>query len=261
MDLLLIGGSTAFFVAGFILALRSLRHGERASATLRYGFMGAGFALQSAFLFLRGQALGRCPLTNGTEILVFVSWAVVLIYFVIGPAFHLSLLGFFTAPLAGLLQTGALIGMAAGPNPPPPNRLATADYWLEFHAAISLIAYGAFALAFVAGIMFLIQDRYLRLAKIEGLFYQLPPIHYLTKAIHRLLWFGFLLLSIGIVAAFRMEQLPSLWKLATIALVWFVYGGLLLANRLQGLGARSTATAAIAAFAFPVLTYWFINQS
>lgn len=220
---------------------------------LRIGFMAAGFALQSWFLYLRGQAHGRCPLTSGFEILIFVSWSMALIYFVVGPGFRLSLLGFFTAPLIVVFQGIGL--MLRHPVVAAPQ---AADYWLELHAAVALIAYGAFALSFVAGVMFLLQDRYLRSGTMGDLFYQLPPIHHLGQAIGRLLWFGFILLTIGILAAFKMERLPEVYKLVTISVVWLVYGVVIALKLTRGLGAPRLARAVILAFVFPVISYWFL---
>ena len=68
-----------------------------------------GFLCQTAFLYLRGQTVGRCPLTSLFEVLIFLSWSTVLFYLLIGPAYRLSLLGAFTSPLAFLFQVGALL--------------------------------------------------------------------------------------------------------------------------------------------------------
>lgn len=255
METALIIASTACFLAAFALYWRALRQEKRVSPWVRFGVMGLGFALQCGFLYLRGQELGRCPLTNGFEILIFVSWAIVLLYFAVGQTFHLSLLGFFTVPLTALFQIIALML----PRVPAANgTLSTPDYWLEMHASLSLVAYGAFALACVAGVMFLIQDRYLRSGRLGLFFYQLPPINYLTQAIARLLWLGFFLLTVGIGSALMMEQMPSVGKLGTIALVWLVYAIVLALKQVRGLGSRKLASFAVCAFAFPVITYWFL---
>ena len=254
MESILLMASTACFAIACLISWRALSRRRRAPGWVRFGLIAAGFAMQSGFLYLRGQAHGRCPLTSGFEILVFVSWSMALIYFVVGPAFRLSLLGFFTAPLIVVFQGVGLVFQ----HPAPARREQPSDYWLELHAALSLIAYGAFALASIAGVMFLLQDRYLRSGRLGDLFYQLPPVHYLTQAIGRLLWLGFLLLTIGILAAFKMERLPEIYKLITIALVWLVYGVVIAMNLARSLGARRLATAAVVAFAFPIISYWFL---
>ena len=81
---------------------------------------------------------------------------------------------------------------AAGGLPPNP--------WLELHAAISVVAYGAFGLAFVAGVMYLAQERQLKTHQLHQTFYQLPPIHDLAVANRRLILAGFSLFTIGMLA-------------------------------------------------------------
>ena len=68
-----------------------------------------GWLFQTAFLFHRGHALGRCPLTNLFEVFIFLSWSIVLLYLVVGTAYRLSLLGFFTSPLVFVLHFVALL--------------------------------------------------------------------------------------------------------------------------------------------------------
>ena len=77
-----------------------------------------------------------------------------------------------------------------------------ANSWLEFHASMSMIAYGAFALACVAGVMYLVQERQLKTQQIHSIFYHLPPLTDLFAAITRLLWLGFALYTAGSSAGF-----------------------------------------------------------
>src|SRR5947199_8988194 len=112
---------------------------------MRFNFfaVGLGFIFQTAFLSIRGHALGRCPITNLFEVIVFVAWSVALFYLIVGPAYRLSLMGAFTAPLVVFLQLIALFA----PNDTPHRGRLPANPWFEFHASISLVAYGAFAAA------------------------------------------------------------------------------------------------------------------
>src|SRR5712675_823995 len=75
-----------------------------------------GFLSQTTFLYLRGQNLQRCPLTNSFETTVFIAWAAVLFYLLIGPAYRVSFLGAFTAPLAFALVLIALLGLNDTPR-------------------------------------------------------------------------------------------------------------------------------------------------
>ena len=148
--------STLVFLGNFVHIAISLRKGSYHYSWWNFGAMVAGFVMQSVFLGYRGQDAGRCPITTGFDVLNFVAWSSVLLYLILGRTFRLSLLGAFTAPLVAMFQ---IIAMPALRH--PPEYRPASDYWMEMHASISLLAYGAFALACIAGVMFLVQDRML----------------------------------------------------------------------------------------------------
>ncbi|MDF1850153.1 MAG: cytochrome c biogenesis protein CcsA [Verrucomicrobiales bacterium] len=252
MDDLYLIISTLIFLAGFILAVVSLRSGRQGAVRLNLWLAIAGLILQSLFLKERGELHGRCPITNGAEVLVFICWSVVILYLALGKAFRLSLLGVFSMPLVFAFQVIAIISLSM--NDPGPRPPATLDPWLELHAAMSLLAYGAFGLAGIAGIMYLVQDRQLKSHEPGQLFYSLPPIRYLTDAIQRLLIIGTAMLTIGIVAAFFMEKAPDLVHLLASGAVWLVYTILLAVNFGRHLSPKPLSVASIVAFGFALVT-------
>jgi len=248
--------ASGFFLAGFVHAVRSLssrsQQGHRIGTTLLL----AGFLCQCLFLAWRGRALGRCPITTPFELLTFVSWAMVLLHFVTGTAYRLSLLGAFTAPLALVLQLTALLRYLPA-HSPGRNR---PGFWPEMHATLSLIAYGAFALACVAGVLFLIQDRLLKGHRNMNLVRHLPAIHHLSGAVHRLILTGTLILSTGIAAAYQMPNRPPAGKLAFVWGIWGIYAAILMYDRWRGMSARRSAWAAAIGFLFPVLSLWIVAR-
>src|SRR6476646_11010618 len=154
--------------------------------------------------------------------------AIALGYLAIGPAYRLSLMGSFTAPLVLSIQTFALL---APIDVRHPVRVAV-NPWLEFHASISMMAYGAFALACVAGVMYLVQERQLKTHKLHSIFYHLAPLTTLFSAITRLLWLGFALYTAGLVSGFFAGgPLPRLKMICAFA-VWVFYGVILQARLL-----------------------------
>jgi ABC-type uncharacterized transport system permease subunit len=179
----------------------------------------------------------------------------VLLYFVVGAAYRLSLLGLFTAPLAFIFQVFALI--APIDSPPGPRVRLHPQPWLETHAAISIVAYGAFALACVAGVMYLIQERQLKTHHLRGLFFQLPPIADLAIAINRLILTGFILLTVGLLSGFavRVEWGKVIWGVG----VWLIYGGILQAGKWPGVTPRRIAQLSVAAFSLTLATLWGLN--
>jgi len=250
--------ASLFFLGGFGYAAYTLGAGKTRNSRFNMAAIMAGFALQNVFLYLRGQQVGRCPITNVFEILIFVSWATVLLYFLVGPTYRLSLLGVFTAPLAFVFQLAALVLPSGFEKPVKLD--GEADFWLEIHASVSLLAYGAFALACVAGLMFIIQDRLLKRHTLNTLFYNLPPINHLAKATLRLLVLGFVLLTFGIASAYGMEKDPSGLKLSMSYSVWALYGVLLAVTFFRGLSPNRVAQAAVGVFAVPIFTLWIVSS-
>src|SRR5260370_7053867 len=134
--------STVCFLVAIAHTVLEIRAGIFRPMRFNFFAVGLGFIFQTAFLSICGHALGRCPITNLFEVIIFVAWSVALFYMVVGPAYRLSLMGAFTAPLVVLLQLFALIAPMDNPHR---GKLA-ANPWLEFHASISLLPYRAFPL-------------------------------------------------------------------------------------------------------------------
>lgn len=249
MDRLLLIAATLCFLASFGYTLYALGAGRFKPGRVNLVAILAGFIFQTAFLYIRGKAEGSCPLNTLFDVLIFQSWALVLIYLLVGTAYRLSLLGAFTAPVAFLLVAGALVAPIAS----SPERRDVASPWIEMHAALSVIAYGAFGLAGIAGLMYLVQERQLKRHKASPLLYNLPPITDLAVANHRLVWLGFGLLTAGFAAGFASSMPVNTMKFWVSSAIWLVYGLLLLLTRVHTLGARRLAGLSIAVFALAMV--------
>jgi ABC-type transport system involved in cytochrome c biogenesis permease subunit len=220
--------------------------------------MVCGFALHTAFLYFRGQQLGRCPLTNLFEMQVFVAWAAVLFYLLIGPSYRVSFLGAFTAPLVLILCLAALLAPVDVARTEPLTRSA----WVEFHAAIAILACGAFALAFVTGAMYLWQERQLKTRKLRSSFLLLPSIEQLDVINWRLIVLGFVMLTIGMIGGVVSYRIVGHWtkpKIMWAVAAWLVYAVVLIARAAWSLRGRKVAAISMAAFAAVLAGYWGVS--
>jgi ABC-type uncharacterized transport system permease subunit len=164
-------------------------------------------------------------------------------------------MGAFTAPLVLLIQTFALLAPIDVRHPVRLN----VNPWLEFHASMSMIAYGAFALACVAGVMYLVQERQLKTHQLHSIFYHLPPLTNLFSAMTRLLWVGFALYTAGLVSGFFTGgPLPRLKMICAFA-VWIFYGAILQGRHFHRLAPKRIAALCILAFTAAVSVLWAIN--
>ncbi len=202
--------------------------------------------------------MGRCPLTNLFEVLIFMAWSIALIYLLIGPVYRLSLMGAFTAPLVFLFQMFALLTPFDVKHKivhQPPNS------WLEFHASMSIIAYGAFGLACIAAVMYLVQERQLKTHQLHSIFYHLPPLTDLFVAITRLLWLGFGLYTLGLISGFFTGgPLPRVQLVAAIG-VWVLYAAILQGRHFRHVAPKRVATLCIIGFSVALTLLWGISFS
>ncbi|MFA7345973.1 MAG: cytochrome c biogenesis protein CcsA [Terrimicrobiaceae bacterium] len=249
MDRLLLTGATFCLLLSFGYTLFALGAGRFRPGAVNLVAILGGFVLLSLDLWRRGQEQRACPINSLFDVLVFMSWSILLIYLVIGPAYHLSLLGAFTSPLVFLVLLFAQLGPVGSTAP---GRIGH-DPWVELHAALSLVAYGAFALAAVAGLMYLLQDRQLKMRKAGALLYNLPPITDLGVANARIIRLGFGLLTVSFAAGFMSGIHVNNLKFLASTLIWVGYGVILILGKTRRLPPRRTASASVLVFGVALL--------
>jgi ABC-type uncharacterized transport system permease subunit len=248
MERIALLAATLCYLFGFGYTLFALGAGRFRPGRFNFTAMASGAVFQGWYLSLMGARQHACPIGTLSETLIFLGWAIVLIYLVIGPVYRLSLMGAFTAPLVLCLQFAALLLPVESrhglfrPNP-----------WIEAHAALSLVAFGAFGLACVAGLMFLVQEEQLKSRRPGSIFHHLPPISVLSEATARLLWVGFLLLSLSFSAGFLAHLAVAGVKFWFSLLLWFLYAGLLAGHGKGLLTGRRFATATSLTFLLALL--------
>ena len=250
----LIAATLLAAVAG-VRGLLSLRSGRRSAWTV--GWMAAAMLCQIGYLMVRGEMRGACPLRGVGEISVYLAWALTLFYLLVGPVYRISLLGVFTAPVVVMFQGFALLpGRLAG----QPQKILNTSPWGETHSAMSVLSYGALALAAVAGVMFLVLDRQLKEHHLKsGLFRNLPPVRELLVSLERLLGIGMVLLTIGLVAGFLMPHgKGATAHLVAALVVWLSYLALIAVKRVRGMTGRRFALSAVALFVLSLGVFAFV---
>jgi ABC-type uncharacterized transport system permease subunit len=247
--------STLLAAIGGMFGMLSVHRGIRSRGTVLW--MAAAFLFQLGFLALRGEARAACPLRDLGEILAFLAWSLTLFYLATGPAYRVSLLGVFTAPVVVVFQA---IALAPGVLERFPGKVAGTDPWRETHAALSVLSYGALALAAVAGVMFLVLDRQLKVHHLKsGLFRNLPPVRELLQSTVRLLWLGTALLTVGIIAGFLMPGTGTgqVHLVAAVA-TWIGYALLLAVKTKRGMTGRRLSLAAVGLFLVSLTVFAFV---
>ena len=191
------GLAAAVYAGAFLFGLIMLLLRRPYSRAAMFALLCGGFLIQTLGLNLRGAEIKACPLGNTFEIGQFISWSLVFLFFIIGPAFRLRLLGFFTAGLAAILA-GVTFLVPSWDNAYPPG-IFGGNAWIELHAALAIFSYGVFAILALVSVMFLIQQHGLKKKQFKGVYQYLPSVQQLDLMAKRLLITGVIVLSAALI--------------------------------------------------------------
>lgn len=159
--------------------------------------MAAGFVLHTTALIADWILDGHYPLFGTRETLSFLAWALVAGYGLVLYKYRAQAVGAFTMPLICILTFVALLinrdASAA--------RAAFSTTWLfPIHTTMLVFAYAAFFIVFMASVMYLLQERELKLKTFSAFFHRLPSLSTINEIATHAAAIGLTLLTLGLVA-------------------------------------------------------------
>jgi cytochrome c-type biogenesis protein CcsB len=205
--------ATLAYLAAMVLYIGYLafrKNGIGQAATIVTIF---GFVVQTAALLLRWYEsyqmdIGRVPLSNLYESLVFFTWSTVLIYLVVEWKYKTKAFGAFVMPVAFLAL--AFINVAGISSDITPLVPALKSNWLFYHVLVSFLGYAAFGVAFAMSMIYLLMDTDEK-GPLANLLYGMAAIVVLAAV-------GYFMAGLGE----RMKT--AFWMaLGALILAWFIY--------------------------------------
>ncbi|NGZ08711.1 MAG: c-type cytochrome biogenesis protein CcsB [Nitrospira sp. LK70] len=242
-----------YIVATVSFLSYSLRRSE-ALSNVSLGMTAAGFVSHTVALVLRIAGASSSAPPSFSDALSFFSWMIILVFLVVEFRHRIHVLGSFMVPLALV----SLISAAALPETVPTLQPVFKTLW--FHVTLSMLGAVGFTVAFVAGVMYLIQDRLLKSKQFNVLYNKLPALDFLDHLNQQSIVLGFPLLTLGIVtgaisAQFARGSYVSWNPEQTWALVtWLFYFIVLLGRLTIGWRAKRAAYLTVIGFACVILT-------
>ena len=219
---------------------------------------GVGLVLHTAALICRGAGAGRLPLTNQYEFATSFAWGLSLVSLIFVLRFKFPVLGAFASPVTFLI-----IGYAAMQSKEVRELMpALRSNWLGFHVSTAIIAYGAFGVSFVLGIIFLLRER----MKARGFLDEhIPGKEKLDMIAYRSVSLGLLFLSFTIItgAIWAERAWGSYWswdpKETWSLVTWIIYAAYLHLRVRRGWEGRAAAIFAVVGFVCVLFTYIGVN--
>lgn len=245
------------YLAGTALFLAFVAIQRRGLQRMGGAILWLGLGLHSAALAAAWWETGAIPALNLGQSLVILSWALMAATLVANLRLEIMIMGALSGPICTLL-------LLAGNWLPQPETLpgpVFKSFWLAVHIFGLLGGYGLLALACLAGLLYLQQEKALRSKRLGALFQRLPSLSRLDQFGHWTLVSGFTLMTVGLIggAIYAHGVMGSFLrgtpKEVCAMVTWLAYAALIHTRFAQGWRGRRGAWLAVAAFGLVVFTF------
>jgi cytochrome c-type biogenesis protein CcsB len=207
------------------------------------------------------MGIGRIPVTNLYESLVFFAWAVNLFHLIVERKYGSRTFGAFVMPIA----FATMLFAVKSDSSIQPLVPALQSYWLHAHVITCFVGYAGFAVSAGAALMYLLKARQEEAKVSAGVVGLLPVCKTLDDLVYRAIIWGFPFLTAGIItgAAWANYAWGTYWswdpKETWSLIVWLVYAAFLHARITRGWHGKRAAILSIAGFLATIFCYLGVN--
>jgi cytochrome c-type biogenesis protein CcsB len=258
MKSLLLAVLAAYLIAA-IHSILAFVNKRRALQRMAVWSMASGFVIHTAALATDWVVDGHYPLFNLTETLSFLAWALVAAYALVLFRYRTEAVGVFIMPLISALTFAAII-VRSGPQNTPAGFQTT---WLfPIHTTLLIFAYAAFFVVFMASVMYLLQERELKLKTFSAIFHRLPSLATVNELATTSAALGLTLLTLGIVTGMIWSSARDgrIWhndpKEIFAGLTWLLYLVLIIYRSTAAWRGRKAAWLGVLGFALVLCTFF-----
>jgi cytochrome c-type biogenesis protein CcsB len=215
----------ALYTLGLMHSILGFYQKRQIFVYVALGMVVCGFLSHTVFLVTLGLERRHFPITNLPESLSFFAWSITLTFIVASLRYRMNVLGAFVLPLVSLLTIVSEIVWEENHAIPP----ALKSRWLFFHTSVAFLAYAAFFLTFVSGVLYLIQEKELKSKKFRFFYFRLPSLQVCDELMRRSLFVGFVLMSLTLLtgAVWAQQAWGRFWswdpKETASLVTWGIY--------------------------------------
>jgi ABC-type uncharacterized transport system permease subunit len=206
-------------------------------------------------------ALGAIPVRSIYQTASLAAFLIVGLFLWIYWRYKYESLAVFVFPIVFVLTLAASLGKPLDPWIAD----SVGPWWLSVHVGLFLLGYAALFLTFIAGVMYLIQERELKSKRPRAFYYRLPPLGKLDQLAHQTLAVGFIAVTLGVIVSsvYASVRWGASWIVdpttAISFLTWGIYLAMVVSRTAMGWRGRKSAYFAIVGFACAALT-WAVNS-
>jgi ABC-type uncharacterized transport system permease subunit len=189
--------TTVAYALSFALYMIFLNTGKLLAGRLGTLLLTAGLVTHYFALLEKSRAVHTVPYHDLYGAMSLFGWLLALTYLALELYHRQRSVGALVVPFILLFFVAAHLAPADRLSPPPAHGPLFA-----FHVTLNILAYSAFALAFVLSLTFLIEERFLRNHKLGDVVWRLPPLELLERMSRSSVLIGLVCITIGTAFGF-----------------------------------------------------------
>ncbi len=233
---------------------------KNTTARLSTIFLALGIGGHFTVAISTGVRYGRHPMASIFEVLSMVALSMAVVYFIIELWRKNKSTGLFVMPLIVALEAIAFIGMKPVEDIHPILR----DSYFGVHTGAVTLAYSAFFLSAVYGVMLLLFHRVLKKKKFGLIFERLPSLDILARMNRGATLIGFIFMTLAIASGVAWAFSASFGDLLNARIlstfvVWVLFGVSLIVHYVLKWPNKRVAIFMLAGFVCMVLSSALIN--
>jgi cytochrome c-type biogenesis protein CcsB len=261
MNPLLITVLAAYVVAA-IHSILAFVNKRVSTERVALGTLAFGFALHTVSLITDWTQDGHYPLFGLRETLSFLAWTLVATYGLVIFRYRAQALGSSTLPLVAVLTFIASVTRDTSAAATETVTDVNSAWLFPVHTTLLIFAYAAFFVVFIASIMYLLQERELKLKTFSAIFHRLPSLTTINNIATTTAGVGWTLLTLGILTGMVWSSARDnrLWhndpKEIFAALTWLLYLLLILYRASASWRGRRAAWLGVVGFVLVLCTFF-----
>jgi ABC-type uncharacterized transport system permease subunit len=249
--------ATGLYSIGLLHAILTVLRKTSGLSSVSLGAFCIGVVLHLVAIVELGVAGGAIPVHNFNESMSLCGFLIAVGYLVVYWRYQFASLSVCIYPLVFVMaQVGSMEFPVAGWAD---TRVRNA--WLLLHVFLVLLGYAGLALTAIASVFYLVRERQLKRKTTSKLFDRLPPLATLDNLITGSMGFGFVFITLGVIAGSTWAFIESgtHWvaqeKIVISFVTWGFYLIMIFLRVTAGWRGRKAAVMALSVLGFSMLTW------
>lgn len=249
------------YAVSLVFYIRNFIHKRPEAYRQAQIWLGIALVAHTGFLIYMGVITQRLPVATVSEAISTFVWLTVITYWTLEKRLKEPSLGAFMLPFVLIFLV--VSNLTYDPNPVIAEVLKNVTF--ELHVMTILLAYGAFAISFLASLLHTLLDREIQKRQLGVFYSRLPSLPFFERISNYAIDIGLVFSAISFVIGYFLAQ--EVWgnfllsdpKFIAAFVTWLIYFVHFLGRKFFGWRGQRAATISLAGFLWLLFSFMVIS--